>query len=1077
MLINVSDGEECRIAVVENGRLEEIYMERASATSHVGNIYKGRVTNVEPAIQAAFVDFGQGRNGFLHITDLLPTYFGKRGEDISESVGRKLSRRDRPPIQKCLKRGDEITVQIIKEGIGSKGPTLSTYLSIPGRILVMMPGMENFGVSRKIEDEAERRRLRKILDELDPIEGVGFIIRTAGMGKTKAEIERDLKYLTRLWETIKKISESTKAPVELYTEGDLVTRTVRDVYGPDIDRIIIDSRDVARRVKEFVRLTAPRGRTTVEYYDQPIPLFHAYNIEREIELIHSRHVPLPSGGSLVIDSTEAIVAIDVNSGKFRDHADAETTAFKTDMEAADEIPRQLKLRDLGGVIICDFIDLRFERHRRAVEQRLFENFKKDKAKTRILRMSEFGIIEVTRQRMRPSLKRSIYTDCPHCRGHGLVKTPESMALDVMRKLTIAVYDDRVARVQLSVAPEVATYLANRRRKQLAELEAKRGVPIDVRPASDLPLDDVRLELFDDRDGRVYIEALGMTPETEKAHRSASARREDRNGLARRQAPRLHTVDPDDDTPVNDTAADSPEAGESSDSSQAAKARRDRPEDHIRPIGMEPLREGAGHRGPRVVVPADADGAPPAASDETASSATTDGPGEQASSDRTSQDAPSDGETRPPAEVVAGSAAGEGTEASASGENGGRRRRRRRRGGRGRRRGREAAGGLGNDTGDAAATVVPSGPSADAADDLAGEELGTAIAPDAGRPSSFDPDVLNDEPRDKLADDELFEKAVGSAPTAITDDATEDASDALRDLRPDGQRSDGSRTAAADTAAEEPGASGPEEAFAPAVSNVAAVDTGVAAKAAGTAATESEEATTESEQPSPANGRRRRSRRRRRGQPSDLSQTSGRDAARTGEQAPGEARHTDFNALSVRDAADEAEAAGSSEAGGRRRRRGRGDGAMDTKEQTVTDAAAAESSGEMRSSTARVGDRPAGEETGSPAVLPVSTARVRATTAGRRVAPGAMSRRVVEAAVKLKPSAPRSAPTPVNVPPPIPARRSPTPVAVPPPIPTPPLVGGPKSADKHLADDEPVEPQPLRRPHTPRDLDAIPEDHD
>src|SRR3954464_5476537 len=202
MLINVSEGEECRIALLDNGKLEELYMERTSATSHVGNIYKGRVTNVQPRSQGALVDFGLGRNGFLHISDLMPTYFGRQGEDIHESVGRKLSRRDRPPIQRCLRRGDEIVVQIIKEGIGTKGPTLTTYLSIPGRILVMMPGMANKGVSRKIADEDERRRLRQILDSLKPLEDVGFIIRTAGIGKTKTEIERDLKYLTRLWENI-----------------------------------------------------------------------------------------------------------------------------------------------------------------------------------------------------------------------------------------------------------------------------------------------------------------------------------------------------------------------------------------------------------------------------------------------------------------------------------------------------------------------------------------------------------------------------------------------------------------------------------------------------------------------------------------------------------------------------------------------------------------------------------------------------------------------------------------------------------------------------------------------------------
>ncbi len=264
MLINVSEGEECRIALVEDGRLEELYMERTSSTSHVGNVYKGRVTNVEPSIQAAFIDFGLGRNGFLHISDLMPTYFGGKAEDVKESVGRKMARRDRPPIQKCLRRGDEIIVQIIKEGIGTKGPTLSTYVSIPGRILVMMPGMSKLGVSRKIEDEEERKRLRQILDSLKPPKDCGFIIRTAGVGKSKAEIERDLKYLTRLFETINKKAKSSGDPMELYAEGDLVTRTVRDVMTSDVERIVVDNEEVAKKIKEFFKLVAPRTKNKVE---------------------------------------------------------------------------------------------------------------------------------------------------------------------------------------------------------------------------------------------------------------------------------------------------------------------------------------------------------------------------------------------------------------------------------------------------------------------------------------------------------------------------------------------------------------------------------------------------------------------------------------------------------------------------------------------------------------------------------------------------------------------------------------------------------------------------------------------
>ena len=512
MLINVSEGEECRIAILEDGKLDELYMERTSSTSHVGNIYKGRVTNVEASIQAAFVDFGLGRNGFLHISDLMPTYFGRKGEEIQESVGRKMARRDRPPIQRCLRRGDEIVVQIIKEGIGTKGPTLTTYLSIPGKILVMMPGVANSGVSRKIEDEDERRRLRQILDQLDPPDDAGFIIRTAGVGNTKQEIARDLTYLARLWANFKKKRDSGPGPMELYTEGDLVTRTVRDVFTSEVDRLVIDNKEVAKRVKEVVKLSNPRTRNKIDLYEEPIPLFHKFGIEREIELMYSRHVPLPSGGSLVIDSTEAIVAIDVNSGKNRSNSDAETTAFKVDMEAADEICRQLKLRDLGGVIICDFIDLRYERHRRDLEKRLHDNLKNDRAKTKVLRMSQFGIIEMTRQRMRPSLKRSVYFDCPHCKGAGLVKTPESMSLDVMRRLRIAINDARVMRVELIVCAEVAFYLQNRRRFQLSDLEEHYDKHILVRAEPNMGLDEMKIDLYDNRDGLVFLEELGMVPQ-------------------------------------------------------------------------------------------------------------------------------------------------------------------------------------------------------------------------------------------------------------------------------------------------------------------------------------------------------------------------------------------------------------------------------------------------------------------------------------------------------------------------------------------------------------------------------------
>ena len=511
MLINVAEGEECRIALLDDGRLDELYVERTSAASHVGNIYKGRVTNVEASIQAAFVDFGVGRNGFLHISDLLPTYFGQRNnDDVEEYVGKKMARRDRPPIQRCLRRGDDIVVQVIKEGIGTKGPTLSSYLSISGKMLVMMPGVAGRGVSKKIEDEDERRRLKRILVDLNPPEDCGFIIRTEAVDKAGDEIERDLTYLARLWDQIKRHRDAGPGPAELYTEGDLVTRTVRDVFSADVERVVVDHPDVADRVRDVIRISSPKGKDRVEVYDDPVPLFSRFQIEHEVEQMYSRHVPLPGGGSLVIDSTEAVVTIDVNSGKMRDHSDAEMTAFKTDMEAAAEIPRQLKLRDLGGVIICDFIDLRYERHRRELEETLFENFKEDRAKTKVLRMSQFGIIELTRQRMRPSLKRSIYFDCPHCKGAGLVKTPESMALELMRRLAIALNDAKVVRAELNVCADVAFHLLNKKRAALADLEHRTGKSVVVKVDPTLGLDEQRFELFDARDGTVVLEEIGMT---------------------------------------------------------------------------------------------------------------------------------------------------------------------------------------------------------------------------------------------------------------------------------------------------------------------------------------------------------------------------------------------------------------------------------------------------------------------------------------------------------------------------------------------------------------------------------------
>ena len=516
MLINIVQGQECRIAVVNDGVLEELYMERAASGRVVGNIYKGRVTNVEPSIQAAFVDYGAPKHGFLHISDVLPQYFPKGQREV-ERVGKKRSRKDRPPIQDCLRRGQEVICQIIKEGIGTKGPTLTTYLSVPGRFVVMMPYMTRHGVSRKIEDEEERTKLRQLLGELKPPEDMGFIIRTAGSGRPKRELQQDLNYLVRLWKSVAKRIKSAKAPAELYQESDLVIRTIRDVYSNEIARIICDDASAARKVADFLHLIMPRSKNEVKLYTGDAPLFHRYDLEWEIEQIYARKVLLHNGGSIVIDQTEALVAIDVNSGRSRESSDPEQTAFRTNVAAAKEIARQLRLRDMGGVIVIDFIDMRLAKHQRGVETVLRDAIKGDRARSKVLRISRFGIVEMTRQRVRPSLQHSVYRECPFCRGTAWVKSDESLALSVMRDLQLACADEKIAKITLSVAPGVAEYINNRRRRQLVELETDTGRSITIQADAQLPGDEVRFECVDGR-GSV----LAWTPLEQAARTSGRA---------------------------------------------------------------------------------------------------------------------------------------------------------------------------------------------------------------------------------------------------------------------------------------------------------------------------------------------------------------------------------------------------------------------------------------------------------------------------------------------------------------------------------------------------------------------------
>lgn len=501
MLINVKEPEESRVAVVEDGVLEEIYVERASAEQVVGNIYKGKTLNVEPAIQAAFIDIGMEKNGFLHASDIMVT--GDDGAAFAEGRKRGSGRRV-VPIEKLLHRGQEVVVQITKEGVGTKGPGLTGYISLPGRYLVLMPGVRHHGVSRKIGDDDERDVLRKALDEADPEKEFGLIARTAGAGVGKREITKDLKYLQRLWQMVEDRIKKSSAPTLVYLESDLVTRTIRDIYSPDIQEIIIDSEEVCKRAVDFLKVIATSCHKKVKFYRSRTPLFHKFRIEEELENISHREVALPHGGSIVIEQTEAMVTIDVNSGKFTQEKDAEAAALRTDLEAVPEIARQLRLRDMGGVIVIDFIDVREATNRRTIEKALHEAIKRDRARTSLSRMSRFGIIEMTRQRVRPGLNRTTYKDCPVCRGSGRVKTLESMALYAMRQLRYALTADKIERIELTVSDELGGFLQNEKRDDLVDLEHECQKRVYVRMDHHLTPNDMELACFDKAGSAVQV---------------------------------------------------------------------------------------------------------------------------------------------------------------------------------------------------------------------------------------------------------------------------------------------------------------------------------------------------------------------------------------------------------------------------------------------------------------------------------------------------------------------------------------------------------------------------------------------
>lgn len=515
MLVNEVPGHECRIAILDDRRLDEYFVERASSATVVGNIYKARVTNIEAAIQAAFVDFGLGESGFLHVSDLHPQYFP--GSDIVEQVGKKIPRRQRPPIQESLKKGQEILIQVLKQGIGSKGPTITSYLSIPGRLIVMMPEMDRVGISRKVADDEQRREMRNILESLDLPDKFGFIVRTAGFDASKTELKRDVAYLKRLWQQMDRRNKSTGAPCLLYAESDLLIRTIRDVVDTSVKTIVIDDPEAFERASAFLKVSSPRSAPEVRFFDRSMPIFSAFDVERQIEELHGRTVPLKSGGALVIEQTEALVAIDVNSGRSRSARDSETNAFETNKEAVDEICRQLRLRDLGGVIINDLIDMRMQRNRSEIETRIMHNLKRDRAKSTVLPISEFGIVEMTRQRMRPNTWRANYEECPSCSGSGELPRADAVASDALRRVAVLLEHVKTKKVEMVCSNRVASLLTETRKVELTRLEQRSGKSIAIRVSEKITDDRLDVYAYDESGSDLDISRIPrfMPPDIEE----------------------------------------------------------------------------------------------------------------------------------------------------------------------------------------------------------------------------------------------------------------------------------------------------------------------------------------------------------------------------------------------------------------------------------------------------------------------------------------------------------------------------------------------------------------------------------
>lgn len=497
MLVNALDPEEVRVAVLDGGVMQEFYIERASRETLVGNIYKGRVINIVSSLQAAFVDIGLGKNAFLHASEAvapggtgsdaarrapaaspsLPAGF-EPGPDTARRAPERHEKRPSLNLKDVLRPGQDVVVQVIRDPVGEKGPSVSMDISIAGRYLVLTPETRRTAVSKRIADPAERESLKALLHQLEPPGEVGFIIRTAGTGQTHRELQKDLDSLVRLWGAVKERARDERPPAVLYQESDLVIRTIRDLFTPEVEEVLIDSPEVLERTIEFVSAVMPSFRGRFLLYEETEPLFHKFGVEAQIEGLYRKRVDLPSGGSIVIEGTEALTAVDVNSGRLVGDS-PEEAAFRTNLEACEEIGRQMRLRDIGGVIVVDFIDVREADHRRDIERAMKEAVKRDRSQTTVLRMSRFGLVEMARQKIRPTVKLVSYEECGRCQGTGMVRTVESMGLWLMRLIRHELSVAGGLGVEIRLNAEVAQYILNTKRKDLLKLEEQYGREVAI----------------------------------------------------------------------------------------------------------------------------------------------------------------------------------------------------------------------------------------------------------------------------------------------------------------------------------------------------------------------------------------------------------------------------------------------------------------------------------------------------------------------------------------------------------------------------------------------------------------------